>query len=355
MQIINIDNKEQLNNFVGAQKHSQFLQAWQWGEFHKVVSRKVFRLGVEDNGKLVAAATVIKKILPMGKFYFYCPRGPVGQKTENHRLGGAGRKQKTEIIELLFNKIKDLTKEEAVMFFRFDPAFELPETDLQIKQTLDVQPSKTLILNLKKIEQDLLSAMHQKTRYNIKLAEKKGVKIVEAQNFASDFDKFWQLMGETSDRDSFRTHGINYYKEMLKLGGDFIKLFFAEYKNKTIGAVIISFFGDTATYMHGASANEHREAMAPHLLQWHCIKLAKDQGYKYYDFYGIDEKKWPGVTRFKKGFCVYADKLHSPDGTMEPSVGQAGKTVNYPGTFDLIFNKNWYNVYKMVRKVRRTF
>ncbi len=114
-----------------------------------------------------------------------------------------------------------------------------------------------------------------------------------------------------------------------------IKLFIAEYKKKPIAANIVSFFGDTAVYMHGASGADHRNVMAPYLLQWHAIKLGKQVGCKYYDFYGIDEKKWPGVTRFKRGF--------------------GGRAVNYPGTFDLIFDSSWYNIYKMVRRVRRTF
>lgn len=323
MQIVNINNKEQLNNFVGEQRHSQFLQVWQWGEFHKVVNENIFRIGVENEQRIVAVATIIKKILPMGKFYFYSPRGPVIAEDE----------KKVETVELLFNTIKELAKQEGAMFFRFDPTFKLPETNFSIRQTLDIQPSKTLILNLSKNNSELLKAMHQKTRYNIKLAGKKGVKISEAS--IDKLDAFWQLMTETSDRDSFRSHGINYYKEMLKLDKDFIKLFFANYKNKLISAVVISFFGDTATYMHGASSNEHREVMAPHLLQWHSIKAAKELGHKYYDFYGIDEKKWPGVTRFKMGFN--------------------GKTTKYPGTFDFIFDQSWYSVYKMVRKVRRTF
>jgi len=87
--------------------------------------------------------------------------------------------------------------------------------------------------------------------------------------------------------------------------------------------------------MHGGSSGAYREAMAPYLLQWRAIELGKKFGCTYYDFYGIDEEKWPGVTRFKNGF--------------------GGRTINYPGTFDLIFDASWYNVYKMVRRVRRTF
>jgi len=340
MQIINITSKEQLNSFVGAQKHSQFLQSWQWGEFHKVVSGSVFRLGARDGENLAGAATVVKKILPIGKSYFYCPRGPILGKFQspNPKFQTNPKYQipnSKQILDMLLNEIKKLAQEEGVMFLRFDPIFQFPISNFQfpISKTLDIQPSKTLILDLSKQESELLKDMHSKTRYNIKLAEKKGVRIVEADD--SRIGDFWQLMGETSDRDSFRTHGINYYKEMVKLGGDFTKLFFAEYKGKAIGSVITSSFGDTATYMHGASCDEDRNVMAPYAMQWHCIKLFKEQGLKYYDLYGIDEEKWPGVTRFKKGF--------------------GGQEIEYPGTFDLPFDQGWYSIYKMVRKVRRTF
>lgn len=328
MDAIKINNKKQLNDFVGAQKHSQFLQSWQWGEFHKTVSENVFRVGVEDGGKLVAAATIIKKALPMGKKYFYCPRGPIINKSQIPIT--------KQIVELLYNIIKQMAQEEDAMFLRFDPTFKITDPEhsgLPIVKTIDIEPSQTLILNLEKSEPELLKGMHPKTRYNIKLAQKRGVKIVEA---GSDrFEEFWQLMCQTGERDNFRTHGISYYKEMLKTDNDFIKLFFAEYKGKPISSIVVSFFGDTATYAHGASSNDDRNVMAPYLLQWHCIKSAKELGHKYYDFYGINAKRWPGVTRFKKGF--------------------GGKEVNYPGTYDLVFDKNWYSVYKMVRKVRRTF
>jgi len=342
MEVVEIKDKNQLDDFLAKQKHSQFLQAWLWGDFQEKVAGKVFRLGVEEEGKLMAAAAVVKKILPMGKNYFYCPRGPV----IGCRMSDVGCRMSAES---LFYEIKELARKEGAMFLRFEPEVELKLENWQIEKTLDVQPSKTLILDLNKSEDELLAGMHQKTRYNIRLAEKKGVRLEEAG--IESFDKFWELMGQTSDRDDFRLHGIDYYKEMIKLdhrqggasgtggtggtGKDFIKLFFAKYKGKAIAAGIFSFFGNTATYMHGASSDENRNLMAPYSLQWEAIKLAKAKGYKYYDFFGIDEKKWPGITRFKKGF--------------------GGKEKKYPGTFDLAFDPGWYSVYKMVRKVRRTF
>ncbi len=328
MKIAYIKNKGQLNNFVGSRKMSQFLQSYEWGEFQEKVSGKVFRIGVEDEGKLVAAATIIKKQLPMGKSYFYCPRGPI----VNYQLTINNYES---IFENLFEEIKRIAKEEGAMFLRFDPpsAYKLKAISYKLNKTIDVQPSKTLVLDLTKLEDDLLINMRQKTRYNIRLAGKKGVKIIEAD--IKYFDSFWKLLAETTDRDKFRSHGQDYYTEMLKINPNFIKLYVAEYEGKIIAANIISFFGDTVVYMHGASSHESRNVMAPYLLQWYVIRQSKARGFKYYDFYGIDEKKWPGVTRFKKGF--------------------SGNEIDYPGTFDLIFDSGWYNIYKMVRRARRTF
>ena len=317
MQIINITDKKQLNDFVGGQPHAQFLQSWQWGEFQKQVSGQVWRIGMENNGRLIASAKLVKKQLPMGKSYFYCGRGPVG------------------ITDELFNYIKELALRESAMFLRFEPVneFQISNFKFQISKTIDVQPSQTLILDLTKSEDELLKNMRQKTRYNIRLAEKKGVKIVESG--AERFEEFWQLLASTGDRDDFNLHGRSYYRAMLSLDSSFVKLLFAEDQGKPLAGSLSVFFGDTATYIHGGSSDENRELMASHALQWQTIKLAKQLGHKYYDWHGIDETKWPGVTRFKLGF--------------------GGEAVTYPGTFDLIFDSGWYNIYKMVRQARRTF
>ncbi|HTW96805.1 MAG TPA: peptidoglycan bridge formation glycyltransferase FemA/FemB family protein, partial [Candidatus Methylomirabilis sp.] len=150
-----------------------------------------------------------------------------------------------------------------------------------------------------------------------------------------ELEKFWNLMQKTSGRDGFTPHNKNYYAQLLHIAPDKFKLFFAVLEDKTIAAGIFSFFGNMATYLFGASDDEYREVMAPHLLQWEIIKRAKAGGYKYYDFFGIDEKKWPGVTRFKRGF--------------------AGQEINYTGTFDVIFDKQKYLAYKIFRRLRRFF
>jgi len=298
------------------------VQSWEWGEFQERLKNKIIRLGVEEKEQLLCAATLTKKTLPMGKSYFYCPRGPIIISDLRFK-----------ILDLLFKEVGKIAKKENAIFSRFEPRNELQITNykLQITKTIDVQPAKTLILDLTKNENKLLAEMRQKTRYNIRLAEKKGVKIIEADGASSDFEEFWRLMAETKERDEFRLHNKEYYRKMLEV--DFIKLFLAEYKGEIIAGNIISFFGDTVTYIHGASGNKFRNVMAPYLLQWRAIKKAKKSGYKNYDFYGIDENKWPGVTRFKKGF--------------------SGEEIKYPGTYDLVFNKGLYGIYNILRNLRR--
>jgi len=329
MKLTNITNKKQLNDFVGGQPQAQFLQSWEWGEFQKQVSGRVWRLGAEDGGRLIASAKLIEKVLPMGKRYFYCGRGPVIDQA----LLAAKPEIEDQSVELIFNEVEKIARNEKVMFLRFDPLFKIYHSKYRIRQTHSVQPRMTIALDIAKSEDALLAAMHQKTRYNIGLAEKKGVEVVEAGK--ERFEEFWHLLDQTSGRDKFRPHGRNYYQTMLEIPSEFLKLFFAEYKGKPVAAGIFSFFGDTVAYLHGGSANELRNIMTPFALQWHAIRSAKSLGFRFYDFHGIDPEKYPGVTRFKRGF--------------------GGEEKHYPGTFDLVYDEGWYSIYKMIRKVRRTF
>ncbi len=326
MTLIEIKNKNQLNNFVSAQKNSQFLQSWEWGEFQKKFGFKVFRIGVEDKGKLLGVATLIKKNIGLGKSYFYCPRGPVFG-FEIAELG----LQIEEVEEYFFTEIKKIAKKEGIIFLRYEPLVLSRKPKIENRKSIDLQPAKTLILDLRKDEENLLKEMHQKTRYNIRLAEKKEVLVIEGG--ADDFDDFWNLMKTTSGRDGFKIHPKEYYRRLIE--NESVKIFFAKYENNIICAGIFSFFGDTATYLHGASSNEYRNVMAPFLLQWTLIKKAKSNGKEYYDFYGIDDEKWPGVSRFKKGF--------------------GGFEVFYPGTYDFVFSGMCYNGYRALRKIRRAF
>lgn len=319
----------------------EFLQSEKWGDLLKKEGREVFEYGVTNQAELIASISLIKKYLGGGYFYFYAPRGPILKK------GVLVNEQ--ELALFLFSELRHLFPR--LVFIRIEPEKVLDSSvnsislknigakkkkEFKIKKTLDLQPAKTLILDLTKSEEEILQAMQPKTRYNIRLADKKGVKIIEATRaLFSDlgFAEFWRLASLTSERDNFRLHGEKHYQNLIASSGEFIKLYLAQYQGKYLAAGLFCFFAGRVTYLHGASDNEYRNVMAPYLLHFEVIKQARAASYKEYDFYGIDEKKWPGVTRFKQGF--------------------GGELKIYPGTYDVIFKSAVYWFYNFLRKLRR--
>lgn len=307
----------QWNDFVNEKKPIQFLQSWQWGEFQQKLGRQIFRLKGDWGEALVA-----KYNLPFQKNYLYSPRGPI--LTRNNA-------DFTQIdAENFLKEVAELARQEKSIFFRF----ELPvigNWKLEIgncRKVADVQPSQTTILDLSKSKEELLAKMHYKTRYNIRLAKRHGVKVREGR--PEEIEIFLKLLYQTVRRNKFRPHPDNYYRQLLTIDPDFVKLYLAEYQERVLAANIYIFFGDTAFYVHGASSNEFKNVMAPYLLHWEIIKKAKESGYHYYDFWGIDAKKWPGLTRFKINF--------------------GGEIINYPGTFEIVFNQFWYQLYTISKK-----
>ncbi|MFA6097956.1 MAG: peptidoglycan bridge formation glycyltransferase FemA/FemB family protein [Patescibacteria group bacterium] len=340
MEFKEIKSQKELNTFIGSQTRAQFLQSWGWGEFQVGLGRQIWRLGVLENEKIIGSALIVRQPLPFGKCYLYCPRGPVvdGQLPVDKHLA---------VLKTLASDIVGRAARSGAMFVKLEPplvkihrrAFDDLLREFNYREAGFVQPRDSWYLDLSKSEEELIQAMHQKTRYNIRLAEKKDVH-VRVSNNPKDFEIFWQLNKMTSERDQFQTHSQDYYQKMLEtlLPAGFQKIFIAEYEGKSIAANIVVFYGDTATYLHGASADEYRNVMAPHLLQWRQIQEAKKLGLRYYDFWGvapegsIKEKAWAGITRFKKGF--------------------GGTGVSYLGAFDLILNKFWYKLYKIGQKIK---
>jgi len=201
-----------------------------------------------------------------------------------------------------------------------------------IKAPKDVQPKKTLILDLNLNEDELLGRMHEKTPYNIGLAQRKGVSVRKAEYNEKDFEEFWNLLNQTVQRQKIAIFEKEYYRKQLQNSSDKFKnlIFIAQYQGKIIAANLVNVFGNTMTYTHGGSDNQYRALMAPHLLQWEQIREAKNRACKAYDFWGIDEINWPGITRFKKGF--------------------GGQEVQYIGTFDLILKQAWYSAYILAKR-----
>ena len=344
--------KNRWDHFV-LEQNGSFLQSWERGEFQKFVGREVNFLKNEN-----LQALVVKHNLPFGKSYLYCPRGPIASLKLKINPSASG--EKVKIIEEFKKETEKVTRENGVIFVRIEPSFEIGESDLKelgFVKSRDVQPSKTLVLDLGASEEELLAKMHEKTRYNIRLAEKKGVTVRVAQYNENDFETFWKLVSLTAKRQKIRIFPKEYYRKQFQINlpqssftkegeekdsslsqregrRDFMNLLFiAEHQSKTIAANLVNFFGETATYLHGGWDKDHRSLMAPHLLQWKQIKEARNRGCELYDFWGIDEQKWPGVTRFKKSF--------------------GGRQINYIGCWDYPIDKKWYFLYRLIQGLRR--
>ena len=327
-------NKEEWSRFL-IENEGSFLQGFEWGEFQKRLSKKVWRFEIREKNKTIAGAQVIKEKFPLNKSYLYIPFGPCFDS----KLLLKGKK---EVLNLILKELEKVAKKEKAIFLRVEPVSPLPKNPAEVKSQKRIQPQKTLILNLKKTEKEIFSSFHPKTRYNLRLAERRGVIIkIKNQNNCStgvasqqakikneDFDGFYKLIQKTAKRDKFKPYSKEYYKKFLEIAG--AELFLAVFENKIIAGNIVVFFGKRATYFHGASDYKFRRLMAPHLLQWKQICEAKERGCQEYDFWGIDEKKWQGLTRFKKGF--------------------RGDELEYSKGKDFIFSNFWYKTYILSRK-----
>ena len=181
--------------------------------------------------------------------------------------------------------------------------------------------------------------MKPKWRYNIRLAERKGVTVREGTT--SDLLRFYELLKITSIRDQFPIHSFDYYRVAFELltTSDGARLFIAEFGGEMLAAIFITAVGREAIYLYGASGNTHREKMPNHALHWHAIQWAKARGCTRYDLWGIgataeaDADTAHGLYQFKQGF--------------------GGTLVKYTGATDVIFSRWKFAVYERAVRWRR--
>ncbi len=294
-----------------------FLQSNEWGAFQTAAGRALRRYAFEDGARL-AVAQGVEQSVPFGMSYLYFPRGPVGDASAATELIAAAGKQT------------------GACFVRFEPVSS--GAPAGVRKTLDLQPADTLIMDLTQPADYRLAAMHHKTRYNIRLAERKGVEIT----FTASLDDAWPLFMQTAARGGFALHPKSYYAVMLDVlaeGPCRAFLAMALHEGKPVAANIMIDHGHTRTYLHGASGDASREVMAPFLLHWRLIEDAAARGFASYDWWGVSPEgagethPWAGVTRFKLGF--------------------GGERVSYPGTYDAVLNPGMYAAYAALRHLRR--
>jgi len=328
LRVLTDKDRDIWNNFVSSQKLPQILQSYEWGQFKSQLGWGHFILVVEDAGEIKAGISILTRKLPIiKKTLFYAPRGPIVDLADKHFLttlidgicveaalrNAIALKIDPEIDELNINAI-DALKE--VGF---------------IKKKKQVQPRVTYLIDLTRQEDDILMGFEEKTRYNIRLADKKGVKVMEESTQAG-LESFYKLYKETCKRDTFLIHPMNYYVKLknLLIEKNMANIFTAKFRGIPVASIFTFRFGDRIWYMYGASANEYRNVMPNHALHWFLIKWAREKGYKLYDMWGVPSSPTEGhplygVWRFKKGFN--------------------GELKSWIGVYDLPFDKLTYNLF----------
>ena len=324
MQIKEITDKSQWENFILQNKESTFLHSWNWGEFNKNTGEKIWRVGVfgsrnEATPRLVAVALIIKVKAKRGSFLFI-PQGPI-LRISNIKY------QISNILNELTTFLKNLGRKERVGFVRISPVLENSDDNLNIFKSCGfrnapihmMHPEMTWLLDITKSEEEILKGMRKTHRNLIRRAGKDGVEII--QNTDEKYLKtFYDIHMETVRRHKFVPFSYDYIKSEVDefKNNDQISIFSAKYKNKIISSAIIVFFGNQAFYHHGSSLSEYNKIPSSYLILWEAIKEAKKRNKEIFNFYGIVENKpkhpWAGLSKFKKGFGGYKKSfLHCQD------------------------------------------
>jgi len=303
------------------------LQSKEWGIFREKTGIKVIKV---DNLQITIHP------IPHTKYTIgYFPKGP-------------------DINKQMLETLSEIGKKENCIFIQLEPNVE--KIDNKKYKLKNILPSSrplfteyTFVLDLTKPEDELLKNMNSKTRYNVKLAEKKGVKIIE-DNSDKAFEEYLRLTKETTQRQNFYAHSEKYHKLMWetlrqknneqKIIGDILTahLLKAVYEQETLVTWIVFILGDTLYYPYGASSSKHREVMASNLMMWEAIKFGKKLGLKNFDMWGAlslnpDSKDpWYGFHKFKEGY--------------------GARHVEYVGSYDYVLNKKLYFIYNFLNSIR---
>lgn len=308
-------NRIEWDAFLTRYPQAHLLQTGEWGDLKIPFGWSPERIQTGDTG-----AQILFRRLPLGFSIAYIPKGPLGKDWQT-----------------LWPEIDQLCQRRRAIFLKVEPdAWMEQEAEYQDQfkgffPAATIQPRRTIVVDLSGSEDELLARMKQKTRYNIRLAQKKDVTVRES----NDLDEFQRLMRTTGVRDDFGVHSIEYYQRAYQLfsANGKAALLQAEFDGKALAALMVFAAGGRAWYLYGASSDEERNRMPAYLLQWEAMRWAVAKGCRSYDLWGVpdeDEEQlesqfeersdnlW-GVYRFKRGFggslmrsATAWDKVYQP-------------------------------------------
>jgi lipid II:glycine glycyltransferase (peptidoglycan interpeptide bridge formation enzyme) len=334
--LITQSEKQLWNDFVMDSPRGHIYQSYEWGEVMSHSGWQPLRLVVEEAENIKACVSILKKKIPATPWsIFYSPRGPI----INY--------QEPETFRCLMEGINRIASANSAVFLQIVP--HALSQDNEVSKALNKQNFKKIEkqgllrltealrvyrIDLSNSEDEILAKMKRKTRYSVRLAQRKGVEVKQGKNFA-DLEVFYNMLKATSKRKKFAVRNFSYFKsiwEQMSPNG-IAKLFFSTYKEELLSTAIIFKFGKLCWYMYGASKDKHRDVMASYALQWHIMKWAKKNGCKWYDLRGVPSFNPPkthesfGIYLFKRGF--------------------GGVPHTFAGDFYYIFKRNMYKVWEL--------
>ncbi len=319
------------NKFLSHHPDAHLLQSTAWGELKSAFGWEAEHLIVENELGVMAAQILFRR-LPIGLSFAYIPKGPIFDVI-------SGNKGIQLLQEAFWGEVDLICRKRRAIFLSVEPD-EIPGESGAEKwespngfmvSPLAIQPPRTIVVDISGDEEQILGHMKQKTRYNIRLAQKKEVVV----HPSSDVEQFFHLMQATGERDEFGVHSLEYYQRAYDLFHPLgaCELLLAEFKGEPLAALFVFAWGHRSWYFYGASASLHRNLMPTYLLQWEAIKWARAAGCSQYDLWGIPDYDletlerefrnrsdglW-GIYRFKRGFggsiCQSAgswDRVYQP-------------------------------------------
>jgi lipid II:glycine glycyltransferase (peptidoglycan interpeptide bridge formation enzyme) len=298
----NIIDKEVWEDFVLAHSEANFLQSWDWGEFHKALNKNIFRTGFYNRNMLMGVMLSVVEPAKRGR-YLTVPGGPIIDW------------QNKDGINVFANEIKQIAKENNCVFIRVRPQLESDEFSKKIFKNLGfttapmhLHAELTSQLDIARTEEELMARMRKATRYEIRKAIKENIKI-SASKDEKEIKRFYDLQIETSKRQKFVPFSYKFLHEQFRIfakNGNAL-LYKAEFENKLLAQAFVIFYGKEAVYHYGASTDEGRKRPGAYLIQWEAIKEAKKRKMTRYNFWGVAPEnevnhRFSGLSLFKRGF-----------------------------------------------------
>jgi len=298
------------------------LQTWNWGKFKSRHGWEVERVSTGGANPTAMAQVLFRR---RGPFRLgYIPRGPAFE---------AGN---VDAVRALFAQIDLVCGQRRTVYLIVETDRQLPfhgtfRGEGFVKGPEHFQPQRTVKVPLLS-DTELLGQMHQKTRYSVRLAERRGVEIRREETTPEAAARFYRLLEETSSRNEFGIHSEAYYRDFLACFGDRAIMLFAYVESEPAAALIAARFGDEAIYMYGGSSTTHRAHGAAFALQFEAMKWARDNGSRVYDLWGIPSED-PKTESNDEG-RVSGTKGDDWRGLYKFKVGFGGRIISYPPTLE---------------------